>query len=179
MNRQDRRLARAIMRRVARDPECPRDPMGIGMNKMAQLAYITSGRFDEDLSLHEQAVSAALVERLPADTVWWHGGLAGRDVGDWLLPGAVTGSNPRDMRWRLGGLFTYVTHHRHLALHYAQQAGGVLYRVEPERPLGVDPHELRTAMLLRPEIKAEGGKLMDLRLNAYTCPRARVLEVIQ
>jgi len=80
-------------------------------------------------------------------------------------------------RYRLRRHFVYISNRLEVAQMYANQAGGLVYRVEPARPLAVDIYELRTAMLLWRELKAEGLGIDGADYCAFTCPRARVLEV--
>jgi hypothetical protein len=178
MNRVERRRAAKVLREAARDSEVLAQlrTLPIAAPPLLQLAYLAVLRHDGGPATeHEIELGNTIVGKLPADTTWFHGGVPGRAVGDFLVPGAAVGWT---RGYRPGREFVYVTPTLKVAEGYAKR-GGLVYRVEPVRPLGVDLVELRAAMLLRREIKAEGRDIDALTMHAFVCPRARVLEVIQ
>lgn len=103
------------------------------------------GPFDAE----ELAISDALVERL-GDRDWFHGGLPGREAGEFLLPAEVTGNDPRSCGDEImdRAKFVYVTPSRTVAEEYANHANGKVYRVKPLGPMIVDPAEQRTFLLV-------------------------------
>lgn len=180
MNRQGRRLARKALEKLMRNPAAI--PTKAGEPPIVSAAYAIVREYDdgpptEAETAQSQDIAARLLPQL-GDT-WFHGGMPGRAVGDWLLRSGVTGAAPGD-HYRIRRNFVYVSNRPEVASMYAsERSGGVVYRVEPEFPLAVDLFELRAAMLLRRELKAEGLGVDGVAYCAFTCPRARVLEVIQ
>lgn len=178
MNRRQRQIARMMLRQVMKNPAAI--PVRPGMPPIVEAAYIVVRRYDGVPATEaETAMSQEIAARLLAQVGdWFHGGTPGMTSGDWLMPSSITGNAGG------GGLlrqaYVYVTSRADTAAIYAaRRPGGVIYRVEPEAPLAVDLIDLRAAMLLRRELKAEGLGLDGCAYCAFTCPRARVLEVIQ
>lgn len=95
----------------------------------------------------------------------YHGGLAGRRVGDQILPPAITKTRPD---WHRNAQRVFVSTEYQKAVCYAvgrplmlgREEVGKVYRVQPHGPLTVDPEDYSTPPF------------------AYYCESARVLEVI-
>ena len=139
------------------------------------------------LSPWERRISAALGSRAKAKGyTWYHGGVAGREVGDVLLPSGTTGMNPRgspsgfwEARHRV-----YITHYRHVAEFFARTneafgAESKVYIVEPEAPLTVDPEALRLVLLLQEDPATKEQHLAQIGdfLSRFCCKSAKVLAV--
>lgn len=99
------------------------------------------------------------------DVAWFHGGVPGLEVGEWLAPPDVSGTDHRLSRYAAGqdhGTRTdvvYLTPRQQVARAFAAMyPDGALYRVAPEGPLAPDPDA--------PDV-------------AVMCGRAQVLEVVQ
>lgn len=144
---------------------------------------------DRPLSAWERKISDGLAARIRAKPVtWFHGGLAGRAVGDLLLPSGVTGTNPRD---NPSGGWTpkarvYVTHYRGGAEYFAGWnvrfgRPSVVYVVEPQGELTVDPEALRISLLVQEDpvlAKRHLAHIGDM-LSRFCCEAARVLDVLE
>lgn len=139
------------------------------------------GPFDPD----ELALSDAIV-RL-ASGPFFHGGLPGREIGEFLLPAHLTGADPRSCGDEIMDrrAFVYITPDLAEAQGYAELAKGKVYRVQPMGPMIVDPTELRTFLLVArafgpiKEIRSAGPAWVAARLvrsvKGFACSRAEVL----
>jgi len=91
-------------------------------------------------------LSRAAVARYGPDTCWYHGGEAGRKVGDELLPPMVSGMVKPTMTrspWRF--FLVYITPNRSFAEVYAKSVwsgNGAIYTVRPKGVIVADPDEL-------------------------------------
>ncbi len=121
---------------------------------------------------------------------FYHGGLQGRNVGDYLLPPKQTGQDPRGVadRWAGRSERVFVTKSKGKAQNYAAAVDGVVYRVLPEGDLHVDLIEMRAVMLLaesrhfRSIIKRDQTRLALLFHSAFSsfeCDKAKVLGQLQ
>ncbi len=141
------------------------------------------------LSPWERRISAALGSRAKAKGfIWYHGGVAGREVGDVLLPSSVTGMNPRgspsgfwEARERV-----YVTHYREGAEFFARSNEGFgaesrIYVVEPQGALTSDPETLRLVLLLQEEPALKERHLAHIGdfLSRFCCKSAEVVAVLE
>ena len=129
-----------------------------------------------ELSPAEAAHTWPAVERALSGPLY-HGGLAGRAIGDFLLPPEQTGEDPAGhgdalpMRRQHVYLTTWLV----TAEHYARRCSGVVYRVLPEG-LAVCAGAARRNRLLA---EIHGYKFVPAaHIGEFTCPRAEVLEVL-
>lgn len=137
------------------------------------------------LDAAELALSDAIVRR--ATGPFFHGGLPGRKVGDFLLPAHLTGADPRSCGDEImdRASFVYITPHLDEAQMYADLAKGTVYRVRPVGPMIVDPTELRTFLLVMrafgpiKEMRMAGDEWLAARLyrsvKGFACSQAEVL----
>ena len=140
--------------------------------------------FDQPLSESEIALSEKIAAwRDGQGGEWFHGGIRGRAVGDYLLPATETGQDPRNngdlFLWRKN--FVYITHSITDAAIYAHKCSGVVYRVRPLGRLGVDPTALRRLRLANMASKTSKIRQFDIfeKASEFVCERAEVLEVIE
>ncbi|MBM3604370.1 MAG: hypothetical protein FJX25_06325 [Alphaproteobacteria bacterium] len=114
---------------------------------------------------------------------WYHGGRGGIQVGEKILPPALTGITPRGQaREAERQHWVWISPAAHLASHYATPEftlNGQLYRVQPEGAVTVDPRCLRLFMLWvdDPELNVDLARLVWM-IQEYRCESATVLEVM-
>jgi hypothetical protein len=109
---------------------------------------------------------------MKTDQQFYHGGLAGRRVGDQILPSAITKARHR---WHRNAQKVFVSTTYLKSVCYAvgrplslnSEELGKVYRVQPDGPLTIDPSETRN---LHDD--------PDYSIDAYYCESATVLEVI-
>lgn len=100
------------------------------------------------------------------DVKWFHGGVPGLQVGDWIEPPDVSGAThtlsdyvPEDAPHGFRRDVVYLTLRQDSARFFAAvYPDGALYRVEPEGDIEVDP---------------------DAPSEAVMCRRARIVEVVR
>lgn len=178
MNRKERRLFQSATRKSTWD-------------ETVQIAAEVAGKMvSPALSDFEKRLSDEIIAGLEGQP-FYHGGLPGRQVGDYLLPARVTGEDPRGNKDELTNRVDHVfaTARLDVAWSYADLAGGVVYKVEMEGVVGVDETELRMALLLldsprfQKEMRAHGkaqarAQIFGDVIAAVKCERARVLAVL-
>lgn len=175
MNRRDRK---AIQKRAKQVPLADR-PLFYNM--------VCGQNFRWPLTAEERQRSAEIVAQLDPDTPFFHGGLAGRGVGDYLLPASETGLDPKNLKehfpTRAGHV--YLTTSIEEAGTYAIQTGGkpgAIYLVEPEGPLELDVESFRPLELMladRDLVRRYGRDTLISTASAFACPRGKVLGIVQ
>ncbi|QFT62074.1 hypothetical protein [Roseivivax sp. THAF30] len=148
--------------------------------------------FEEfELTEVEREIERKMLAARHADRPLFHGGLRGRQIGDKLLPGSLTGENPhgfRDAEFRRR--FVYCTPKPEEAKWFAQRSDGVVYQVQPDGEVWFDTRVVRTAWLflgselVKKEARKFGPRYGDQFLAVYAntgaviCRSATVLEVL-
>ncbi len=153
--------------------------------------YASEVMWSPTFSDYEKGLSDRIVDEV-IGSEFYHGGLLGREVGDYLLPAKITGQDPRGNLDALSNRtdHVFVTASLHEARHYKASSAGAVYLVEPDGIIGADENELRLAILLleTPRAKAVSrrfGKYAALGFTlrncckAIKCGRARVLAVLE
>lgn len=118
--------------------------------------------------------------------VWYHGGPAGRKSGEILDP---TKKVRRPLFWVLSSnrpeTYSYFTHDRSNALHYASAYGdrGRIYRVQPETDMQIDPEAFILAMLMMkdPDFNIPDSAMLELVvlcMQTYPGWRAETVRVL-
>ncbi|TDK49648.1 NAD(+)--rifampin ADP-ribosyltransferase [Antarcticimicrobium luteum] len=139
------------------------------------------------LTAGERKRSAEIVAQLDPDTPFFHGGLAGRVMGNYLLPASETGHDPKNLKehFPTRASLVYLTTSIDEAGIYAIQTGGkpgAIYLVEPEGPLELDVETFRPLELMladRDLVRRYGRATLISSATAFACPRAKVLGIVQ
>lgn len=145
-----------------------------------------------EANVHDEVLRIADGANILTGAPWFHGGVLGRATGDLLLPPEATGQDPRGLGAMVPTRFgrVYVTLSREEATGYAQNCGGVVYRVLPDALTGVDPALVRAIVLvfesprLKPKLRSltekekVGAIVGSYRWDSFTCNSAKVVEVL-
>ena len=172
MNRKERRIATACARGLSSDANLK----FIGELCSKGISRVPSAR---EMELSRAAASHWLGAR------WYHGGIAGREPGNFLLPPNQTGQDPRghgnDVHFRKD--FVYITPRRGVARHFSQVCGGSLYLIEPQGEVLAAIQGLRRCLILYEQNKKRGKvrsfEAIIRSVSDFTCASARVLEVLE
>jgi hypothetical protein len=112
------------------------------------------------LSPQAAALSRAIVGALPRDVRWFHGGRAGRAVGERLLAARDSGLPPANaLGAAIPGLapgvpWVWFSNCPEGAAGYAASVGGHVYEVEPRGEIEADPEHLAEFMESGREVSA-------------------------
>ena len=140
------------------------------------------------LSHWDKEIADSVTSTVKAERVtWYHGGPAGRRVGDRLLPSRVTGKDPAKQGNHIPARmqYVYITHHREAAALFAcrnELMGNLsrVYRVEPAGTLSVDVEGLRRGIyyILDPEADPVWPRSRDACFSYFRCSFARVVAAL-
>jgi len=137
-------------------------------------------------SSYERKVSDKLVAGASAVQTWYHGGLAGRAVGDMLLPSSLVGLNPRKLDVWSPKEQVYITRYRDAAQGFTDlnerfDERSQVYVVEPVGPLIADPEALRTGLLIQadPQLWRQMQAHVGDFFGRFCCESAKVVRVLE